>query len=120
MGLEPDMPAGGLFAWVSVAGLGLDGRAFAERLFREERVQVGPGVAFGPGGAGHVRVGFAGDDGRLREGLSRMAAFIDRLKNPDAAKPAPEPPTSELVEESSELKVEEEAADAPKPTFSRA
>ena len=25
----------------SAAGLGLDGRAFAERLFREERVQVG-------------------------------------------------------------------------------
>src|SRR5207344_322644 len=50
MGLEPDMPAGGLFAWVSVAGLGIDGRAFAERLFREQRVQVGPGLAFGPSG----------------------------------------------------------------------
>jgi aspartate/methionine/tyrosine aminotransferase len=121
MGLELDQPAGGLFAWVPVAGLGIDGRAFAERLFREERVQVGPGCAFGPSGTGHVRIGFAGDDGRLREGLARMAAFIDRLKNPAGA--VPETPAAEMetvaeMTEATEPKVEE-AADAPKPTFSR-
>jgi aspartate/methionine/tyrosine aminotransferase len=73
MGLEPETPGGGYFVWVPVAGLSLDGRTFAEQLLREERVMVGAGVAFGPSGAGHVRVSFAGDDGRLREGLSRMA-----------------------------------------------
>ena len=87
LGLEPDWPAGGYFAWVPVAPLGLDGRAFAERLLREEKVLVGPGVAFGPGGAGHVRLSFAADDGRLREGLSRLAAFVERVKNPTAAVP---------------------------------
>jgi aspartate/methionine/tyrosine aminotransferase len=114
MGLEPDQPAGGFFAWVPVAGLDMDGRAFAERLFREEQVQVGPGCAFGPSGAGHVRVSFAGDDGRLREGLARMAAFVQRLKNPNA--PAPEPPAVVVeVPEENESKAEVEA----KPTFSR-
>jgi aspartate/methionine/tyrosine aminotransferase len=116
MGLELDSPAGGYFAWVAVAGLGLDGRAFAERLFREEQVQVGPGCAFGPGGTGHIRVSFAGDDGRLREGLSRMAAFVARLKNPTA--PLPVTPAEPEVPEESEQKTEE-MTDAPKPTFSR-
>ncbi|HSQ58620.1 MAG TPA: pyridoxal phosphate-dependent aminotransferase, partial [Gemmata sp.] len=82
MGLELDRPAGGLFAWVPVAGLGLDGRTFAEQLFREEQVQVGPGCAFGPSGGGHIRVSFAAEDGRLREGLARMASFVARLKDP--------------------------------------
>jgi aspartate/methionine/tyrosine aminotransferase len=116
MGLEPDRPAGGFFLWVPVAGLGLDGRAFAEQLYREERVQVGPGGAFGPGGAGHVRLSFAADDGRLREGLGRMAAFVARLKNPTAAVPvaAPEPAAEDATEAKPEMTAEE-----PKPAFSR-
>lgn len=96
-GLEPDWPAGGFFAWVPVSPLGLDGRAFAERLLREEKVLVGPGCAFGPGGAGHVRISFAADDGRLREGLSRLVAFVERLRNPNATPPEPvdEPPVED-------------------------
>jgi aspartate/methionine/tyrosine aminotransferase len=95
-GLEPDWPSGSYFAWVPVAPLGVDGRSFAERLLREEKVLVGPGCAFGPGGAGHVRVSFAADDGRLREGLGRLAAFVERLKNPNA--PAPEVPAEPPAE----------------------
>ena len=34
-------------------------RAFAEKLLEEERVGVVPGSAFGPSGAGHVRVCYA-------------------------------------------------------------
>ncbi len=108
MGFEPEAPGGGYFVWVPVAALRLDGRAFAERLLKEERVLVGPGVAFGPSGAGHVRVSFAADDGRLREGLQRMGAFVARLKNPGAPK-ADTPPE--------EVKANENEG---KPVFSRA
>ena len=97
MGLEPETPGGGYFVWVPVSGLGL---------------MVGAGLAFGPSGAGHVRVSFAGDDGRLREGLSRMAAFVERLKNPTAPMPKVEEPGSEVAEEKPE-------ADEAKPAFSR-
>ena len=113
LGLEPDRPAGGLFLWVPVGGLGLDGRAFAEKLFREEHVQVGPGCAHGPGGTGHVRIGFAADEGRLREGLARLAAFVNRLKNPTA--PPPETPP----EEPEATEPQPETADGPQPAFSR-
>lgn len=80
MGLEPATPTGGYTCWVSVAGLGVNGRQFAERLLKEKRVLVGPGCAFGPSGTDFVRVSFAEEDGRLREGLTRMAQFVGSLK----------------------------------------
>lgn len=113
MGLEPDWPGGGFFLWVPVAQLGLDGRVFAERLLRERQVLVGPGCVFGPGGNGHVRVSFATDDGRLREGLARMAAFVAGLTNPTAA--AEEPPVEEVPAD-----VATNPGDTAQPVFSRA
>ena len=116
MDFEPEVPGGGYFVWLSVAGMGMDGRTFAERLLKEERVMVGPGVAFGPGGTDHVRVSFAADDGRLREGLNRMAAFVGRLKHSSSPVAANETPTEDLLEEmAGEKQVEEQ-----KPAFSRA
>jgi aspartate/methionine/tyrosine aminotransferase len=74
MGLEP-AAAGGLFVWLAVPE---DGRAFAGRLLAGQRVRVTPGDVFGPSGGRHVRLGVAADDGRLREGLARLAAFVGR------------------------------------------
>ena len=113
VGLEPDWPGGGYFVWVPVAPLGLDGRAFAERLLKERQVLVGPGCAFGPSGGGHVRISFAADDGRLREGLARLAAFVAGLRNPTAAAPPADEPSAE---DAPPPNPDEE----PKPVFSRA
>jgi aspartate/methionine/tyrosine aminotransferase len=96
MGLAPSVPAGGYFFWVPVARTGLTGRAFAERLVKEHRVVVGPGDVFGPGGTDFVRISFAAEDGRLREGLSRLAQFVGGLSGktpmpvPDEAPPVVE------------------------------
>ncbi len=115
MGFEPELPAGGYFLWVPVRSLGIDGRTFAERLLKEEQVLVGPGVAFGPSGHDYIRVSFATDDGRLREGLARMAAFVQRLRNPS-------PPTSheEVTETASEAPAAATPSESRKPVFSRA
>ena len=69
------------------------GRAFAERLLKEQRVLVGPGCAFGRGGDDFVRISFAAEDGRLREGLARLAAFVRLLRGEPAPaiEPLPEP-----------------------------
>ena len=107
LGLAADWPAGGYFLWLPVSSTGMTGRAFADRLLREQGVRVGPGDVYGPSGAGHVRVSFAADDGRLREGLSRLARFVEGLQGPTlaSATPAIEPtPHPE---------------DEPKPVFSR-
>lgn len=108
MGLEQTTPGGGFSTWVPVFPLGVDGRTFAERLLREQRVLVGPGCAYGPSGGGYVRVSFAVEDGRLREGLTRMARFVDELRGR---------PVVEAVRVSVE-KVEEKTEERV-PTFSR-
>lgn len=74
MGLKPVWPASGLFFWVSIEDHASSGRAFAERLLKEQGVQVTPGELCGPSGESFVRISFALDEGRLREGLRRLEA----------------------------------------------
>ena len=52
---------------------------FAERLLTEERVAVIPGSAFGPSGAGHVRMCYATSYELLEEALNRIGRFVGRL-----------------------------------------
>jgi aspartate/methionine/tyrosine aminotransferase len=90
MGLNPAWPSGAFFFWVPVWELGLSGRAFAEHLLREKSVLVTPGTSFGPSGAGHVRLSYAVEDGRLREGLGRMAELLrSPQENPEKELVAP-------------------------------
>src|SRR5262249_18566602 len=84
VGLGPAWPARGLFLWVPGAGLGLSGRTFAEELRQAKRVLVTPGSVYGPSGAGFVRLSYATEDGRLREGLSRIAEFVRELNGAPA------------------------------------
>jgi aspartate/methionine/tyrosine aminotransferase len=60
--------------------LGLSGRQFAERLLKKEKVLVTPGDPFGPSGPGYIRISYATEDGRLREGLSRLGRFLRELQ----------------------------------------
>src|SRR5688572_15251310 len=59
MGLELNEPHGAFYAFPSIRSTGLDDEEFAGRLLLEEKVAVVPGQAFGPGGAGHVRICYA-------------------------------------------------------------
>jgi aspartate/methionine/tyrosine aminotransferase len=79
-GLKPVWPAGGFFVWLPLREAGLSGITFARKLLQAKRVLVTPGEFFGPGGAGHVRISYATDDGRLREGLTRLAEFVRELR----------------------------------------
>jgi aspartate/methionine/tyrosine aminotransferase len=80
MGLTPVWPTGAFFLWVPVRELGLGGRAFAEQLLKTKKVLVWPGHHFGPSGAGHVRISYAQEDGRLREGLARLADLVREIR----------------------------------------
>ena len=65
----------GFFVWVPVPG-GESGRDFAQRLLSETGVLVNPGAPFGPSGGPFVRISFATDEGRVREGLNRLQRFL--------------------------------------------
>ena len=77
MGLNPSWPGGGYFLWVPVWDRNHAGQEFADRLQREKKLLVTPGNLFGPSGKGYVRISFATEDGRLREGLRRLAEFME-------------------------------------------
>jgi aminotransferase len=76
MGLKPAWPAAGYFFWVPVWELGMRGQTFSESLLREKKVLVSPGNPFGPSGAGYIRISYAIEDGRMREGLTRLSEFL--------------------------------------------
>ena len=62
-------------AWLDCRGLGLGddpARTFLER----GRVALNPGVSFGPGGAGHVRLNLGTSRAILAEAVDRMASVV--------------------------------------------
>jgi aspartate/methionine/tyrosine aminotransferase len=90
MGLAHARPAGGFTFWIPVRPLGLTGRQCAEQLLRTHKVVVGAGEPFGPSGASFIRLSYATEEGRLRQGLARLAEFVqEALRSADEG-PSPE------------------------------
>jgi aspartate/methionine/tyrosine aminotransferase len=85
LGLKPVWPAGAFFFWLPVRELGLGGRSFVDLLFQSKKVLLVPGELFGPAGDDYVRLSYAQEDGRLREGLTRLADFVQQLKGKSQA-----------------------------------
>lgn len=77
-GLRCPRPAGAFYVFPDVAGTGLDGASFAERLLDEAGVCVLPGTAFGERATTHVRLSYAASQPDLEEALRRIAWFVDR------------------------------------------
>ncbi len=55
-GVRCHMPEGSIFTFPSIRGLGVRSIEFCERLLRESRILLRPGVAFGETGEYHVRI----------------------------------------------------------------
>ncbi len=80
VGLATFEPRGAFYAFPRVTSTGLDDEAFAETLLEEEHVAVVPGNAFGPSGAGHVRMCYATSYEQLEEALVRIGRFVGRRR----------------------------------------
>lgn len=70
-------PEGAFYLFPRIDGLD-DSFDFALRLLREEKVAVAPGVAFGAGGEGSVRLCFASDLSVLEPAMERFCRFAQR------------------------------------------
>jgi aspartate/methionine/tyrosine aminotransferase len=72
-------PEGAFYGFLKIDGM-TDSLKFAEHLLARARVGVAPGSAFSPPGDAsadsHIRICFAQDPERLREGLKRIAAAV--------------------------------------------
>lgn len=71
-------PQAAFYAFFAVDGME-DSLAFAKRLVREAKVGLAPGVAFGTGGEGYLRLCFASSPARLATALDRIETLLERL-----------------------------------------
>jgi aspartate/methionine/tyrosine aminotransferase len=70
------LPSGAFYAFPNVAGTGMTGAEFADRMLYEAGVSVLGGGAFGRVGVDHVRVSYANSQANLRRALDRMAEVL--------------------------------------------
>jgi aspartate/methionine/tyrosine aminotransferase len=76
MGMKPVDADGGYLVWVEVPASWRSGLTFAESLLATRRVRVLSGDVFGPSSKRFIRISCAADEGRLDEGLNRIAEFV--------------------------------------------
>jgi aspartate aminotransferase len=78
VGVRHVRPDGTFYVWAELGEVGRDSLGWALALLDEERVAVAPGEAFGPAGAGCIRLSLGEPDETLIEGVRRMLAKIKR------------------------------------------
>ena len=74
-GVTVPTPDGAFYLFPRIDGL-TDSFAFCKRLLEKTRVGLAPGVAFGTGGEGSVRLCYAADRSVLEPALERLARFL--------------------------------------------
>lgn len=70
-------PTGAFYVFADARDWGGDSLALAYRLLDEAGVAVAPGVDFGTGGEGFLRVSYAASLERLREGVERLRSWAE-------------------------------------------
>ncbi len=74
-GLTVPEPDGAFYLFPRIEGL-QDSFAFCWRLLHETGLGIAPGVAFGQGGEGSVRICYASERAILEEAMNRLARFL--------------------------------------------
>ncbi|HEY4361787.1 MAG TPA: pyridoxal phosphate-dependent aminotransferase [Bryobacteraceae bacterium] len=75
-GVTVPVPDGAFYVFPKIAGL-TDSFDFCKRLLEQTKVGLAPGVAFGAGGEGSVRLCYASSRSVLEEAMSRLHRFLE-------------------------------------------
>lgn len=73
LGFKVDLPKGTFYLWFRADGSSM---RFADRMLNEAGVVVTPGVGFGQGGEGFIRMALTQSSGRIEEALGRMEKVL--------------------------------------------
>jgi aspartate/methionine/tyrosine aminotransferase len=74
-GVTVPEPSGAFYLFPQIDGL-TDSFDFCKRMLLETKVGLAPGVAFGAGGEGNVRLCYASERSILEPAMERVAQFI--------------------------------------------
>ena len=80
MGLECFEPYGAFYVFPCIKEFGISSDEFATRFLEAEKVAVVPGTAFGDSGEGFLRISYAYSLDNLKEAMSRMKCFVEKLR----------------------------------------
>jgi aspartate/methionine/tyrosine aminotransferase len=75
-GITVPSPDGAFYLFPRIDGV-TDSFAFCKQLLMEARVGLAPGVAFGEGGEGSVRICYASERAILEEAMARLKLFLE-------------------------------------------
>lgn len=78
-------PTGAFYVFANARRFTADSLAFAFEILERARVGVAPGVDFGSGGEGYIRLSYASSLENLQEALRRLERFLDERKVEGAA-----------------------------------
>jgi cysteine-S-conjugate beta-lyase len=67
--------------WLDCRALGLDDARLRDFFVREARVGMNPGISFGTGGSGHMRLNIGAPRAVVRSALERIAAALSPARN---------------------------------------
>jgi aspartate/methionine/tyrosine aminotransferase len=74
-GVTVPKPDGAFYLFPKIAGAG-DSFDFCKRLLMDTKVGLAPGVAFGAGGEGSVRICYAAEQGIVQQAMTRLSMFL--------------------------------------------
>lgn len=80
MGLDCFEPFGAFYVFPCIKEFNMTSEEFATRLLTEEKVAVVPGSAFGDCGEGFLRISYAYSIENLKEAVSRIRKFVEKLR----------------------------------------
>lgn len=78
LGLECTKPEGAFYVFPSIKNTGLNALEFAQKLLKEQKVAVVPGVAFGKNYDYNIRISYASSYENLKEAFNRIGLFLRR------------------------------------------
>ena len=74
-GVTVPKPDGAFYLFPKIEGVS-DSFEFCRRLLEEEKVGLAPGVAFGRGGEGSIRICYAADRSVLEPAMEKLSRFL--------------------------------------------
>lgn len=77
-GIRAVAPEGTYLLWLDCRGLNMDDAALRDFCIQQARVGMSPGIGFGSGGEGHMRLNLGAPRAILAEALDRLAEALDR------------------------------------------
>ncbi len=75
-------PVGAFYVFVNVGRYTANVYEFAFEILEEAGVAVTPGVDFGPGGEGYIRISYASSLENIDEGMNRVQTFLAARADP--------------------------------------